>query len=148
MPHFGLINEESLGPEEGPFQRARLHIRGARRRLRQGKISMGIITLYDALVSALQWYVASPDRRRDLNIKDHKSLDNDRTIYKLLQDSGKIGDTLDYDDFNALVETALKRELPDFDYTDILDKIERVMTQLGVMPFDENTLPPEDPSTF
>ncbi len=49
MPHFGLMDEGSLGPVEGPLMRARLHIRGGKRRLRQGKIAAAIATLYDAL---------------------------------------------------------------------------------------------------
>ncbi|UCH80311.1 MAG: hypothetical protein JSW20_11270 [Nitrospiraceae bacterium] len=147
MPHFGLMDENALGPEEGPLQRARLHIRCGRRRLRQGKISLGIITLSDAVVSALQWYVASPERRKKLSIQGHDFLNDDAMIYNILRRSGKLDDSLDYDDFNTLVETALKQEMPDYDYVGLLNSIESVMTQLGVMPFDENSLPPEDPST-
>lgn len=36
MPHFGLMDADALGPIEAPLMRARLHIRGGRRRLRQG----------------------------------------------------------------------------------------------------------------
>jgi hypothetical protein len=42
----------------------------------------------------------------------------------------------------------LDEEMPGYDYGDVLKGIEQVMTQLGVMPFDESKLPPEDPSTF
>ncbi len=147
MPHFGLMDEDALGPEAGPLQRAKLHIRGGRRRLRQGKISLGIITLSDAVVSAFQWYVASPERREKLLIQDNESLKDDAVIYNILRRSGTLDNALDYDDFNTLVEEALKHEMPDYDYTGILNKIESVMTQLGVMPFDESKLPPEDPST-
>jgi hypothetical protein len=147
MPHFGLMDEDALGPEAGPLQRAKLHIRGGKRRLRQGKISLGIITLSDALVSALQWYVASPERIKTLVMHEHDSLNDDAAIYRILRRSGKIDDTLDYDAFNTLVEEAIKHEMPDYDYTGILKHIESVMTQLGVMPFDESKLPPEDPST-
>jgi hypothetical protein len=38
--------------------------------------------------------------------------------------------------------------MPDYDYQGVLSAFESVMTQLGVMPFDEERLPPEDPSTF
>ena len=56
MPHAGLMDERLLGPVEGPLQRARLHIRGGKRRLRQGKISAGIATLADALSASLEWF--------------------------------------------------------------------------------------------
>ncbi len=141
------MDEDALGPEAGPLQRAKLHIRGGRRRLRQGKISLGIITLSDAVVSAFQWYVASPERREKLLIQDNESLKDDAVIYNILRRSGTLDNALDYDDFNTLVEEALKHEMPDYDYTGILNKIESLMTQLGVMPFDESKLPPEDPST-
>jgi len=61
MPHFGLMNERNMGPVEGPFLRARLHMRGGKRRLRQGKIAAGIVTLYDALNAAMQAYVAAEE---------------------------------------------------------------------------------------
>lgn len=146
MPHSGLMDEKSLGPEQGPLQRARLHIRGGKRRLRQGKISLGIITLSDAMVSALQWYVASQKRTKTLVINENDTLNDDSTVYEILRRSGKLDDTLDYNAFNILVEKALYHEMPDYDYTELLDKLASVMTQLGVMPFDENILPPEDPS--
>ena len=141
------MDEDALGPEAGPLQRAKLHIRGGKRRLRQGKISLGIITLSDALVSALQWYVASPERIKTLVMHENDSLNDDAAIYRILRRSGKLDDILDYDAFNTLVEEAIKHEMPDYDYTGILKNIESVMTQLGVMPFDESKLPPEDPST-
>ena len=141
------MDEDALGPEEGPLQRAKLHIRGGRRRLHQGKISIGIITLSDAVVSALQWYVASPERRKDLAIQNQESLKDDAVVYSILRRSGKLDESLDYGDFNTLVEKALYHEMPDYDYTELLKNIESVMTQLGVMPFDESSLPPEDPST-
>ncbi len=147
MPHFGLI-DESLGPEEYALQRARLHIRGGKRRLRQGKISAGIITLYDAAVFAFDWYIASPERRSKLRIAEGEDLKDDNTIYEILKRSGVIDMSFDYEIFNKLVEKSLEHEMPDYDYRDILKNFESLMTRLGVMPFNENGLPPEDPSTY
>jgi hypothetical protein len=147
MPHFGLI-DDSLGPEEYALQRARLHIRGGKRRLRQGKVSAGIVTLYDAMVSALDWYVASPERRGKLPVKEGDNLKDNNTVYDLLKRSGALDGAFDYEAFNKLVEDALKQEMPAFDYRELLISFESVMTQLGIMPFNENELPPEDPSTF
>jgi hypothetical protein len=58
---FRLMNEQELGPVAGLLQRARLHLRGGKRRLRQGKISAGIVTLYDALEGAM---LSTPNRLR------------------------------------------------------------------------------------
>lgn len=148
MPHFGLMDEAALGPVEGPLMRAKLHIRGGKRRLRQGKISYGIITLYDALVSAMQWYVASPERIKNLGIDEDDNMNDDKTIFNMLSRSGVVDGSFDYEAFDRLVETALYDSMSGFDYKDMLESYEIVMTQLGVMPFEENELPPEDPSTF
>jgi hypothetical protein len=53
----------------------------------------------------------------------------------------------DYAAFDALVETS-NEEMPDYDYSGMLRDFEAFMTGLGVMPFDEAELPPEDPATF
>lgn len=148
MPHAGLMDEDALGPEAGPLQRAKLHIRGGRRRLRQGKISAGIVTLYDALLSALKWYVASPERRKKLLVRDGEDMTDDRKVFEVLVRSGVLDTAFDYASFDRLVEKAMDEEMPGYDFAPVLGGIESVMTRLGVMPFDEKDLPPEDPSTF
>ncbi len=148
MPHAGLMDESALGPEAGPLQRARLHIRGGRRRLRQGKISAGIVTLSDALSAAMEWYVALPERRRHLVIRGGDSLNDDQSLYDILVRSGVLDGGFDYRAFDALVQKALGEDIAGYDYTRTLEGIEAVMTSLGVRPFDERELPPEDPSTF
>jgi hypothetical protein len=142
------MDEKALGPVEGPLQRARLHIRGGKRRLREGKISAGIATLYDALNGALQWYVAAPERRIKLTIQGGEDLNVDKVVYTVLVRSGVLDRSFDFEAFDRLTERALNQELPGYDYRDLLKGIEQVMTRLGVMPFDEAALPPEDPSTF
>jgi hypothetical protein len=148
MPHFGLMNEDVLGPVAGPLMRAKLHIRGGRRRLREGKISAGIVTFYDALVSAMKWYIAQADKRKLLRITEKDDLTDDRTMFEVLRRSGVIDGTLDFAAFDKVVEKALEEEMPGYDYNGLLTDLESVMLQLGVLPFDENDLPPEDPSTF
>jgi len=148
MPHFGLMNEDELGPVEGPLQRARLHIRGGKRRLRQGKIAAGIVTLYDALSSAMQWYVALPERRAKLVAVKDEDLLHDRTAYAVLVRAGVLDGRFDFDAFDRLTEQALDHDIPGYDHREVLEGVEDVMEQLGVMPFDESALPPEDPKTF
>ena len=148
MPHAGLMDESALGPVAGPLQRAKLHIRGGRRRLRQGKISAGIVTLYDALIAAMTWYIAELRHRDRLVIEKKDDLTDDKTLFLILRRSGVLDSSFDYTEFDNLVEEALESEMPDYDYSEMLRKIESVMTQLGVMPFDEKALPPEDPATY
>ncbi|MBZ0156901.1 MAG: hypothetical protein K8I29_11925 [Alphaproteobacteria bacterium] len=148
MPHAGLMDADALGPEEAALQQAKLHIRAGKRRLRQGKIAAGVVTLYDALFNAMQWYIFAPERRGPLSIDSGDDLDNEVTVYAILTRSGVLDGRFDYAVFAALVEEALHKELPGYDYSGMLEGLESVFTQLGVMPFDEGRLPPEDPSTY
>ncbi len=148
MPHFGLMEEQKLGPVEGPFLRARLHIRGAKRRLRQGKIAAGVVTLYDALEGAMQAYVADPKRKAGLIIRTDENLNDEKTLYSVLVRSRVLDGRFNFESFDLLTERALREEMPGYDYRDLLEGLEFVMTQLGVMPFDEASLPPEDPKTY
>jgi hypothetical protein len=148
MPHAGLMDEKTLGPVEGPLQRARLHIRGGKRRLRQGKISAGIVTLYDALEAAMRSYIDDLEKKSKLNIKEGENLNDDKIAYTVLVRSGVLDGTFDFGAFDRLLEKTLNEEIPWFDYRELLAGIESVMTQLGVMPFDEASLPPEDPKTY
>jgi hypothetical protein len=142
------MDADALGPVEAPLQRAKLHIRAGKRRLRQGKISAGIITLYDALISAVEWYVEVPGRREGLQINEGDDLNNEKTLFTVLNRSRVLDETFDYAAIETLVEKALNSEMIDYDYRAMLKGIESVMTQLGVRPFDENALPPEDPAAF
>ncbi len=142
------MNERNMGPVEGPFLRARLHMRGGKRRLRQGKIAAGIVTLYDALDAAMMAYVADEEHKKRLMVKAGEDLYNDRTLFAVLVRSQVLDGTFDFDGFDHLTERALHEEMPDYDYREVLTGLESVMQQLGVMPFDENALPPEDPTTF
>lgn len=148
MPHFGLMNEDVLGPVEGPLMRSKLHIRCGRRRLREGKISAGIVTLYDALVSAMKWYIAQADKRKLLRITEADDVTDDRTMFEVLKRSGVISGEADFDSIDRIVDKALEGEMPGYDYTGYLADMESALTRMGVLPFDEKELPPEDPSTF
>lgn len=148
VPHFGLMDERKLGPVAGPLQRARLHIRGGKRRLRQGKISAGVATLYDAVLAAMEWYAADPGRRKRLIIEPGEDLKDEKVLYAVLVRSGVLDGAFDFTEFDSLTEKALHEELPGYDYKNMLRDIESLMTQLGVMPFSESALPAEDPKTF
>jgi hypothetical protein len=148
MPHFGLMNEQELGPVAGPLQRARLHMRGGKRRLRQGKVSAGIVTLYDALEAAMLFFAESPETGPRLQFQKGERKYDSRDLYAVLIREGVLDGAFDFNAFDQLTEKALQQEISPYDTQDLLIDIESVMTQLGVLPFDEAALPPEDPKTF
>jgi hypothetical protein len=148
MPHFGLIEEEKLGPVQSLLMRARLHILGGRLRLQQKKISMGIITLYDALCSALQWYISVPDNVKRLGINTDDLIRDEERIILFLEKAGVLDGTFDFDEFNSLVDRALNEEIKEFNSVSLMSDIEKIMTPLGVMPFDESLLPQAVPDTI
>lgn len=147
MPHFGLMDAGTLGPERAALQRARLHLRGGKRRLRQGKNSAGIAALADALSSAMEWFCASGERRSRVRASAQEFLD-DRALYAALVRSAVLSGTFDYDRFDRVLDRALETEISAADTAGILDGLESVLSELGVLPFDESQLPPEDAGTF
>jgi hypothetical protein len=144
------MDPNKMSAEEAALMRAKLHIRGGKRRLRQGKVSSGIVTLYDALNYAMQWYLSSPERRQSLAVKEGENIKDDRIAAAILTRSEVLGKDFDYGAIDNLVERFLyeEGEMPDYDYTEFLNTVESAMTQLGVMPFDESALPTEDPKTY
>jgi len=141
------MDQDALGPVEGPLMRARLHIRSGKRRLREGKVSAGIVTLYDSLLCGLEAYVARDENKKKLVINEGENLKDEKTVFAVLRRSGALDDTLNFNEFERLVERALYEEVQ-VDWRELLVRLERVFTQLGVMPFDEGALPPEKPGEF
>ena len=141
------MDSAALGPERAALQRARLHLRGGKRRLSQGKTSAGVVTIYDALTSAMEWFCASPDLRSRMTGAPKDFLD-DRSLYATLVKGGILDGAFDFDQFCRVVDRALESEIASEDASGLLEGVESVLTQLGVLPFDEGNLPPEDPSTF
>jgi hypothetical protein len=140
------MDAAALGPERAALQRARLHVRGGNRRLRQGKISSGIAALADALTHAMQWYCAAPERRARVQATAQELLD-DRALYAALVRSAVLDGAFDYERFDRVLERALETELPAAAAAGIPEGLAAVFAQLGVLPFDESELPPEDPAT-
>lgn len=146
MPHFGLMNaKESFNSAGGALFRARLHIRGGKRRLRQGKIAAGIITLYDALIFGLRSYLMAPEHRLS---RENPDLLDEREMINALREAKILDNGFDLEEFETLVEQAMSEELPDYDFKSMLSSFEALMIALEVMPFDDTSLPEEDPSTF
>ena len=152
MPHFGLMDSKKMKRDQAALYRAKLHIRGGKRQISQGKIAAGIIALHDALISALYSYFMSPPLEEALNQEDYNIYNNDdRILFLILKRSGIVDDTFDEDDFSylsSMLDQALEGQLKSFDQDCYLEKYDNLLEQLGVLPFPEDELPSEDPTNF
>lgn len=142
------MDPRALGPVEAALQRARLHLRGGRRRLRQGRVSGGVAALYDALTSAMEWYCAAPGRCPQPPPGERGGYAEDRARYAALVRGGVLDGAFDFEGFVLLTWRALDGELAAGDASGLLAGVESVLARLGVLPFDEGGLPPEDPGTI
>lgn len=146
MPHAGLMDADSLGPEQAALLRSRLHLRGARRRFGQGRTAAGLAALYDSLTSGVDWFLADPGRRARTAYDSLEDRD-DGPLYALLVRAGVVDGGFDFPAFRRLVFQRLDEGGPDEDWDAVLLAVEAVLAQLGVLPFDAAALPPEDPGT-
>jgi hypothetical protein len=94
----------------------------------------------------MEFYVAG--NRERLPVSPGENLLDDKVVYRVLVRAGVIDQRLDFEGFDRLMERALSEELTGHDSRGLVESIDALMVQLGVMPFDEQSLPPEDPSTF
>lgn len=149
MPHFGLMDEKKMTPEAAALLRAKLHIRCGRRRLQEKKDAEAITTLYDALQSAMRWHaMTSSPLQEELARRGSDFLENDMALLEFLQSQGVWDHSFDFHGFRELLDQALEENVAPFDRQQFWSRLETILTRLGVMPFDENELPPEDPATF
>lgn len=143
MPHFGLI-DESLQQSDASLLRARLHARGGRIRLSEGRTEDGVAALYDAVVHAMLRFFDSEDLKRNLQIDDKDDLDDDRTLFIILKKSRLIDASVDIDDFDYLyqmMDYAIEDKLTDFNEVLFMLRFNKIMTILGAIPFDDSDLP-------
>ena len=150
MPHFGLI-DESLQQADASLLRARLHVRGGQIRLSEGRKEDGVAALYDAMVHAMLRFLDSDELKRNLQIADDDNLNDDRTLFTILKKSGVIDSSLEVEDFDYLyqkMDDAIEDTLTDFDEHQFMFRFNRIMTALGVIPFDDSDLPERTAATL
>lgn len=145
-PHFGLMDPGKVNRAEAARLRARLHWRGGRRRLRQGKTALAVVTLYDALLSGLRWYLLV-NSMTERSGHGEAGLENDGVLFSLAEQAGVLEAARDLPRIQALLEQALRNDrlCPDQEW--FVERMEGLLTRIGILPFGEATLPPEDPET-
>jgi len=146
------MDANTMNPADALLLRAKLHVRGGKRRLSQNKIPAAVASLHDAFLSAMQRFFVSPELKKLLKIPENEiDIDDEEILFSVLKESSIIDDTFTKGDFQYLlliIDEALVQETKNYDYDSYIDKYDNVMTQLGVLPFSEKELPPEDPLTY
>ncbi len=149
MPHFNLMDAEKMQPDAAALLRAKLHVRCGRRRVREGKIPAGISTLYDALLSGMRWYaITDAAIHAEIHRQGEAILEDDARLQQLIASSGAWPADLDFQEILTPVDIALANNTMGLDHDLFIEQIDHLLTRLGVLPFDESELPPEDPATF
>jgi len=143
MPHFGVV-DESLEEEEALLMRARLHVRGGWIRFSEGRPEDAIAAIYDALSSSMQIFSKSNATDRGLNIAEGEDPSDDLALFKILKRSGVFDGSVSLEDFTYIAQSldaALENRLAGFDETRFVETTNRLLIQLGVLPFDTCALP-------
>lgn len=146
-PHFGLMDETKMSKVEAQLMRCKLHWRCGVRRMRENKTASGLATLYDAMLSAMRWYILT-NLRQELGSNGEEKLENERFVFSLLRKAGMLDRSFDIKFVEATVDRALMEEDVSSDQQRVMTQLQQFLTRIGVLPFDETELPREDPSTF
>jgi hypothetical protein len=137
------MDETKMSREEGLLMRAKLHWRCGMRRMRQNNSSAGLSTLYDALFSAMRWYILKNFHYEPGDNTD-EMLENERVVSSILRKSGILDSSFDLKFFETIVDKSLMGEEVNFDPNEVLLQLDHFLTRLGMLPFDDSELPPED----
>lgn len=140
-PHFGRMDADRMSREEALLLRARLHWGCGLERLRGNRVPDGIVTLYDALLSGMRWYILA-HLRHELEGDLEKKLEDEQYLFSLLRRHGIIARTGELDHLLAAVDRVLRDQEPGADTERIVQAMTGAFTRLGVLPFNEADLPP------
>jgi hypothetical protein len=141
------MDPSTMTMKDAMLMRAKLHWRCGIRRIQENKTSAGLTTLYDALLSGMRWYILSHLEHKIDGDKEEK-LENERFVFSVLRKEGIIDGSLDMHLIEELVDKALMEKDVHEDQGTVMGQMERFLTRINILPFDDSELPPEDPSTF
>ena len=147
MPHYDLVDATQMTEKDAALMCARLHPRGGKLRLQEGLTAAALAALYDALLFGMHFYIAGSGRCEGINISSNDLWDYPALYYKLAK-AGVFDDPYAFNCLSLIVERALWQESFSFDVDSTFIEIERMLTKLGVIPFNESALPPEVEGVF
>jgi hypothetical protein len=145
-PHFSLMDESKMSKVDALLLRCKLHWRCGMRRMRENNAPTGLATLYDALLSAMRWYILT-NLRQELGDNAEEKLENERFVFSLLRKSGMLDGSFDLKFIAETLDRALMEEDVSSDQERFMTQLDQFLTGIGVLPLDETQLPPEDTAT-
>ena len=141
MPHYGLMDATKMTEEDAALIRARLHLHAGKRRMQEGLAAAGIAALYDSVLFGMRYYIAK--HKGCASFVEKIDLWDAAGLFHALTRAGVFDDPLTFNRFTLIVERALWQESFSFDTDSTLAEVEKMLTKLGVMPFNEPVLPRE-----
>jgi hypothetical protein len=121
--------------------RARLHLRGGKRRLQEGLTTAGIVALYDSVLFGMRYYIAR--HKGCASFVESADLWDAVGLFHALVQAGVFDDAITFNRFSLNVERALWQKTFSFDIKNTVIEIESILMKLGVMPVNETALPGE-----
>lgn len=145
MPHYGLMDESKITEADAALLRARLHLRGGKRRLEKGLTAAGIVALYDSVLFGMRYYIAR--HKGCASFVESVDLWDAVGLFHTLVRAGVFDDAITFNRFSLNVERVLRQESFSFDAENTLIEAEAILMKLGVMPVNEAALPGESSSS-
>ena len=138
-PHFNLTtHDQETERAEFLLERSRLHFRTGKYLLRTNRIIHGYATLYDALISAFEYFILT--NKKTLPNIENFDINDFTGMYQLLNTSNIL--KFDFLYFDKLLDYALSYNLGSIDSEYVIKEIDQILHILKVYPFDESLLPP------
>jgi hypothetical protein len=142
MPHYNLIKTAKITGAETALLCARLYLRDGKNYLQQGSFAAGIAALYDAILFGMHYYIAEPSCRGNIDLNSDDLWDHAALYHKLTR-AGIFDDPRAFNHLSQIVERALWQGALSFDVNSVLAEVERMLSKLRVIPFNESMLQSE-----
>lgn len=139
MPQHNFMDVTKMIKAEIALTCARLYLRDGKSYLQQGFFQAGMAALYDAILFGMQYYIAEPTCRGNIDL-NHNDLWDHATLYHKLSKAGIFEDPNAFNHLSQIVERALWQRSFSFDANSVLTEVETMLSKLGVMPFNESML--------
>jgi hypothetical protein len=131
-----LMGATQVTEAETALRRAQLHLRLGKRRLQKGYTTAGMTALYDAILCGLRFYIAK--HKLCASFVENTNLWDGPGLFHGLARAGVFDDPLAMNRFSLIVERTLWQGSFSSNADVILAEVEKLLTKLGVMPFNES----------